>query len=106
MGIEIGGISISTGVEVMKLYTSTSKVYKSHFYGNRTEYNLSATVGSVSVGVTGIYGKHSYGRGYTIGYGVTVGVDAMPFNIGWNVNRGVTVDRFYKLDNAMEHIFD
>ncbi len=81
MGVGIGGISVSGGVEFMRLYSSAAQVSKGHFYGNRYEGNLSVTVFDVSVGVTGTYSKHSTGGGYTIGMGYTLSLDAIPYHL-------------------------
>jgi hypothetical protein len=66
-------------------------------YGPRYEGNLSFTVAGVNIGGTGVFGRHSDGVGFTIGYGVTLGVDAVPFNIGFNLNRGASSQYFNKL---------
>lgn len=103
VGIGIGGITVSAGAEVMRLYSSAGKVLRSHFYGNRYEGNLSVTIFDVSVGVTGTLSRHS--DGYTVGLGHTIGLDAMPFNIGFNVNKGVTTQYFHQL-NSIKNAFN
>lgn len=103
LGVGIGGITVSGGVEVMKYYDSAANVLKSHFYGNRYEGNLSLTVCSANVGVTGVVARHS--DGFTIGYGSTFALDAIPFNIGFSLNKGVTTQSFYQL-NTISNIFN
>lgn len=99
LGVGVGGLTISAGTEVVKLYSSAQKVMKSHFYGPRYEANLSFTVANVNIGGTSIYARHS--EGFTIGYGVTLGFDAMPFNIGFNFNRGASGQNLHQLTNEL-----
>ena len=104
LGVGVGGITVSAGVEVVKLYTSSATVMKSHFYGPRYEANLSFTVGCVNIGGTAIYARHS--QGFTIGYGVTIGVDAIPFNVGFNHNKGASSEYFYQLTPELRNAFN
>jgi hypothetical protein len=87
----------------MKYYDSAASVLKSHFYGNRYEGNLSLSVCHANVGVTGMVARHS--GGFTIGYGATFALDAIPFNIGFSLNKGVTAQSFYQL-NTINNIFN
>lgn len=97
MGVGVGGISVSVGAEIVKYYTSAATVSKGHFYGIRYEGNASVTAFGLSVGVTAVYGRHN--QGFTIGYGGTIGLDAMPFNLGGNINKGYTTERFMDLND-------
>lgn len=38
-----------------------------------------------------------HSQGFTIEYGITLGVDAIPFNVGFNLNKGATSKYFYQL---------
>ncbi|NJM14989.1 MAG: hypothetical protein HC896_06055 [Bacteroidales bacterium] len=104
LSVGVGGVSVSAGFEVVKLYTSSATVLKSHFYGPRYEANLSFTVGCVNVGVTAIYARHS--QGYTVGYGVTLGVDAIPFNKGFQLNKGASSEYFHQLTPELSNTFN
>lgn len=78
---------------------------KSHFYVPRHEANLSLTVGCVNLGGTAIYARHS--QGFTIWYGVTLGVDAIPFfNVGFNLNKGASSEYFYQLTPELRNTFN
>ncbi|HRP34109.1 MAG TPA: RHS repeat-associated core domain-containing protein, partial [Agriterribacter sp.] len=104
LGVGIGGISISGGVEAMKYYSSAANVLKSQFYGNRYEGNLSITLASVNLGITGMISRDVGNGFFVIVLGYSLALDAMPFNIGFGFNKGVTTDSFYKL-NTIRDIF-
>ncbi len=106
MGVGIGGVTVSGGAEVMKLYSSAGKVLKSHFYNYRYEGNLSVTVFSLNFGVTGTLSKHSTGKGFTVGLGYTLALDAIPLNIGFSLNKGFTSESFYHLNHGMKNLYN
>lgn len=97
LGIGGGLVTVSVGVELVELYSSSpdSEVSLSDFIGSRWELNASLAAYSVNVGITALYGKHSVndsnGRtGFTIGFGGNVGLDAIPFRFNGNINYGAT----------------
>ncbi|MBN2612907.1 MAG: hypothetical protein JXB00_15230 [Bacteroidales bacterium] len=95
LGVGIGGVSVEVGAEFVKLYTSAATVMKSHFYGFRYEGNLSFTYSCINFGGTFIYAKHE--QGFTIGYGATIGLDAIPINVSFNLNKGASTQYFHQL---------
>ena len=103
--LSVGGVSASVGVEGVKMYTSTAKVLKRHFYGNRYEANLSISGVHVNIGGTGIFARHQNQQDFTIGYGFTIGLNALPFNIGFNLNSGATTEYFQNLTPEVKKAF-
>ena len=96
LGAGAGLVSVSAGVEFVELYSSsaTSEVSVNDFTGPRLEGNYSVTAFGMNVGATAIYSErydaNGVKTGYTIGIGPTVGVDAIPFKVGGNVNYGAS----------------
>lgn len=97
LGMGAGGITASLGVELVSLYSSsaTSEVGFDDFSGPRWEGNFSVTAFDVNVGGTATFSKHydehdNWNGEYTIGIGVSLGVDAMPFNANLNINYGAS----------------
>ncbi len=96
LGAGAGLVSVSAGVELVELYSSsaTSEVSVYDFTGPRWEGNFSVTVYGINVGATAIYSNRydasGVKTGYTIGIGSTVGVDGIPFKVGVNVNYGAS----------------
>lgn len=103
VGTGVGWLSVAAGMEIVELYSSAHTVRKDHFYGPRTEANLSITVFDISFGRTALLSKHD--QGFTIGIGGTLALDAIPFNIGFNINYGAAVESFWELPNAIKKAF-
>lgn len=96
LGAGAGLVSVSAGVEFVELYSSsaTSEVKLTDFTGPRLEVNYSVTALNINIGATAIYSDrydaNGVKTGYTIGIGLAVGVDAIPFKVGGNVNYGAS----------------
>jgi RHS repeat-associated protein len=95
------GFGVSIGGEIVNLYSSASRVIKSHFYGIRAECNLGVAIAGIGVGVTGLYSKHSIGNGFTIGYGMNVSI-GMPFPvlINGNINYGYSGETWREVSRS------
>ena len=87
----------------LNMSSSATRVLKSHFYGIRYEGNISITAFSLSIGGTVTISKHI--EGYTIGIGSTISYDAIPFNIGFNLNKGVTTENISELVQGIREAF-
>ena len=112
LGAGAGLVSVSAGVEFVELYSSspTSEVSVYDFTGPRWEGNYSVTALGINIGATAIYSNrydiNGVKTGYTIGIGVTVGVDAIPFNVGGNINYGASsTDGIRGLSNELNRAF-
>ena len=101
IGMGAGLISVSGGLELVELYSSSSisEVGIKDFSGSRLEINVSGSILGLSVGGTGVVARHTneLGQrtgGITLGIGVTVAYDAVPpiipIKVNGNVNYGAT----------------
>ena len=94
------GISHAVGGEVVFLYSSSDEVIKDNFFGPRWELNISPVK---IVGVTGTFSYHDATKtDFTIGIGVSASFDFTPFNLGININRGVTANGWRDFSNQFK----
>ena len=112
LGAGAGLVSISAGVEFVELYSSsaTSEVKLTDFTGPRLEVNYSVTALNINIGATAIYSDrydaNGAKTGYTIGIGPAVGVDAIPFKVGGNINYGASsTDGIRGLSDELNNAF-
>ncbi len=87
-GVGVGGVSISAGLEFVKLYYSGDDVRAKYFYGKRYEVNLSAEFMG-KAGITGIFANVGNGY-YVLGYGASLGVGFSATIFTGNGNYGST----------------
>ena len=107
LGVGAGVPTASFGVEVVDMYSSSSlsEVSIDDFSGPRWEINGSLTAYGFGIGITGVLSEHydesgMNPKGFTIGVGRSINVDAVTCKASFNINYGISdVDNSYNWKN-------
>lgn len=105
----VGIVSANISAESVDLYSSSPDnfIALNDFLGPRTEFSLSATVFGVGVGKSVSYSQHrdmqgKLSGGYTLGFGTSLGFDAIPFKVNGNLNSGITTTTIYDTPKVLK----
>lgn len=115
LGVGFGTITISGSITITEFYSSVKKIKnikKEQFYGGRINSDISITAYDFSFGKGYSFSSielsdtDKNNRGFVIGSSYSIGLDAMPFNIGLGLDTGASSESIDNLNTDFQKQID